>query len=100
MSSNYFSRNLKRQPQLDNRPKYLRYGDVFVSSKNNTNKQQQRYSPNFSTTTIPRDNSQNFNDERNNNKCRTFDAANIDRIRTTNQLNSNNNNMYNQLLAP
>ena len=94
MSGNYFSRNLKRQPQLDNRPKYLRYGDVFVSSKNNANRQQQRYSPNFSTTTISRETSQDLNN--NNNKYKVFDAANIDRIRTTNQLNSNNKNMYNQ----
>ena len=97
MSGNYFNRNLKRQQQLDNRPKYLRYGDVFVSSKNNTNKQQQKYSPNFSTATMSRENPQNFNDGRNNNtKYKVFDAANIDRIRTINQLNNNSKNMYNQ----
>ena len=87
MSSNYF-RNLKKQQPIDNRPKYLRYGDVFISSKNNINRQQQRYAPNFSTATMPRDNFQDSNNSHNNNKYKVFDAANIDRIRTTKQINS------------
>lgn len=166
MSYNYF-RNLKRQTQVDNRPKYLRYGDVFLSNKNNVNNNQQNkynnsnpydnidyskynntgnnpydnidyskynnknsspydntdyskynskssnpyndtdhskyssktnnvydnvnyprysgrnagsYAPNFSTTTFTRE------------QVNDFDAANIDRVRTTNQINRNYNN--------
>lgn len=102
MSSNYF-RNLKKQQPVDNRPKYLRYGDVFISSKNNINRQQQKYAPNFSN--IPRDNFQDPNNTYNNNKYKIFNAANIDRIRDTNYMNSDavggqvkntNTNVYNQ----
>ncbi|MBQ9441157.1 MAG: hypothetical protein IJU54_02015 [Alphaproteobacteria bacterium] len=80
MSSNYF-RTLKKQRPLDNRPKYLRYGDVFMSARTNQNRQQQRYAPNFSTTTMSRNEQSNSEP----------DAANIDRIRTTNRMN----NQYN-----
>ncbi len=93
MSINYF-RSLKKQQPIDNRPKYLRYGDVFISPKsNNFNKQQQRYSPNFSTATMQRNNSRISSSNINNNKYKTFDAANIDRIRTTNRINSDIDDM-------
>ncbi len=85
MSINYF-RNLKRQQPIDNRPKYLRYGDVFISSKDNPNRQQpyQRYGNTITNQDIPMQN----------NKYKVFNTANIDRVRDTNRMNSNTGNIY------
>lgn len=105
MSINYF-RNLKKQQPIDNRPKYLRYGDIFTSSRNNNNRQQQqqqsRYSSGFCTSTMQMEYPRSANGNNiNNNKYKVFEAANIDRIRTTNRINLNTendqrNNMYDQ----
>lgn len=145
MSYNYF-RNLKRQPQVDNRPKYLRYGDVFLSNRNNNKQQQNKYNDvnsSYNSTDYANYNNINGNQYDNtkynnrnggqydntdyskysNKNCNQYDntghtkyndrncgqygtnfatatmtkeqvsnleAANIDRIRTTNQLNRNN----------
>ena len=88
MSINYF-RNLKRQQSVDNRPKYLRYGDVFISSSNNINRQQQQSRYN-NTSTITQDDIPN-------NKYKVFNTANIDRVQATNRMGNSNqyNNVYN-----
>ena len=65
MSYNYF-RNLKRQTQVDNRPRYLRYGDIFVSNKDNINNNQQDTKYNNKTNNTC-DNNINYSKYNNNN---------------------------------